>query len=96
QVVLDAGVKAIGREPMRGADAPGYACVVGRPDLVVTRLSEEHGVVALEGTDWSPRVGDQVRLVPNHACVAVHNFDAMHVIDPDGRVEVLPVAARGR
>lgn len=96
QVVLDAGVKALGREPIRGADAPGYACVEGQPELVVSRLSEEHGVIELQPAGWRPEVGDRVRLVPNHACVAVHNFDVMHVVHPDGQVEVLPVAARGR
>lgn len=96
QVVVDAGVKALGREPMRGAEAPGYASVQGRPELAVTRLSEEHGIIELGESDWRPAIGDQVTLVPNHACVAVHNFDTMHVLHPGGRLEPMPVVARGR
>jgi len=96
QAVVDAGVKALGREPMRGGDAEGFACVIDRPDVPVVRLSEEHGVLDLSHTAWRPRVGDQVRLVPNHVCVAVHNFDTMTVVHHDGRVETVAVGARGR
>lgn len=96
QAVVDAGVKAVGREPMRGAEAVGYACVAGRPEVPLIRLSEEHGVLDLTGTDWRPRLGDQVDLIPNHACVAVHNFDAMDLRHADGREERVPIPARGR
>ena len=96
QAVVDAGVKALGREPMRGGDAEGFACVYDRPEVPVVRLSEEHGVLDLTHTDWQPCVGDQVQLLPNHVCVAVHNFDAMTLLHPDGRMETMPVEARGR
>jgi D-serine deaminase-like pyridoxal phosphate-dependent protein len=96
QAVVDAGVKALGREPMRGGEAEGYACVFDRPEVPVVRLSEEHGVLDLTHTDWRPRVGEQVRLLPNHVCVAVHNFDAMMVVHQDGLVESSAVDARGR
>lgn len=96
QAVVDAGVKALGREPMRGAEAEGYACVLDRPEVPVVRLSEEHGILDLTHTDWRPRTGEQVRLLPNHVCVAVHNFDAMTLVHPDGRMETMPVEARGR
>lgn len=96
QAVVDAGVKALGREPMRGGDADGYAGVLDRPEVPVVRLSEEHGILDLTHTDWRPRVGDQVRLLPNHVCVAVHNFEAMTLVHADGRIETMPVEARGR
>lgn len=96
QAVVDAGVKALGREPMRGAEAEGYACVLDRPEVPVVRLSEEHGILDLTHTDWRPRTGEQVRLLPNHVCVAVHNFDAMTLVHPDGRVEGMLVEGRGR
>ena len=38
-------------------------------------MSEEHGVLDLSKTDWRPRLGDQVRIVPNHVCIVVHLFD---------------------
>ncbi|HET9132661.1 MAG TPA: alanine racemase [Gemmatimonadales bacterium] len=92
QAVVDAGVKAIGREPLRGGAGEGFACVAGRPEVPVVRLSEEHGVLDLSQTDWRPVLGEVVRLIPNHICVAVHCFDVM--MCSDGEVE--RVEARGR
>lgn len=96
QAVVDAGVKALGREPVRGATGEGFACVADRPEIAVVRLSEEHGILDLNRTGWRPRVGDLVRLIPNHVCVAVHNFDVMHLRHPDGRIDARPIEARGR
>ncbi len=97
QAVVDAGVKALGRESIRGSSsAPGYAAVQGRPEVPVVRLSEEHGILDLTATDWRPRLGEQVHLLPNHICIAVHCFDTMQVRHPDGRIETMPIAARGR
>jgi D-serine deaminase-like pyridoxal phosphate-dependent protein len=101
QAVIDAGSKALGREPMdqtrAGAGAaPGFGALLDRPDVVVTRMSEEHGILDLAGTDWKPRVGEQVRVVPNHVCIVVHLNDVVYGVR-NGVVETKwPVAARGR
>lgn len=96
QAVIDAGIKALGREPVRGANTEGYAAVQGRPEVSVVRLSEEHGILDLTQTDWRPRLGEQVHLIPNHICIAVHCFDTMHLRHTDGRLEAMAVEARGR
>jgi D-serine deaminase-like pyridoxal phosphate-dependent protein len=96
QAVVDAGTKALGREPIRGADGEGWACVQDRPEIVVTRMSEEHGVLDLSGTDWRPRVGDQVRLVPNHVCIVTHLFDAAVAVEGGAVAGRLSIDARGR
>jgi D-serine deaminase-like pyridoxal phosphate-dependent protein len=96
QAVVDAGVKALGREPVRGGTGAGWAAVQGRPEVTVASLSEEHGMLDLSATSWRPAVGEQVRLVPNHVCVAVHLFDEMQVLASDGTVTRRPIDARGR
>jgi len=97
QAVIDAGSKALGREPMRGADgAGGFGALLDRPDVVVKSMSEEHGLLDLSRTAWRPRVGDVVRVVPNHVCIVVHLNDMMFGVRGD-RVELSwPVEARGR
>lgn len=95
QAVIDAGTKALGREPVRGAEGEGFGALLDRPEVVVSRMSEEHGVLDLSATSWRPKVGDTVRVVPNHVCIVVHLFDEVHVLR-DGDVERWPVAARGR
>lgn len=96
QVVLDAGTKALAREPLRGADGEGWAAVQDRPHLVVQRMSEEHGIIDLGDDPWRPVVGDRVQLVPNHVCVAMHNFDHVTAIRGGRIAESWPVEARGR
>lgn len=96
QAVVDAGSKALGREPMRGASAEGYGAVAGHDALVVSALSEEHGTLDLSKTSWRPRVGDRIRIVPNHACIVVHLNDCLYAVDGEVVEGIWPVAARGR
>ncbi len=66
QAVVDAGSKAINREELRAPGARGYGALLDRPDIVVQSMSEEHGILDLSGTGWRPRIGERVRIVPNH------------------------------
>jgi len=96
QVVVDAGTKALGREPIRGADAPGYGVLLDRPDVVVSAMSEEHGTLDLSHTDWRPSIGEQVRIIPNHVCIVTHLFDNAVGIRGNVVVEEWGIEARGR
>ncbi|MES2523641.1 MAG: D-TA family PLP-dependent enzyme [Gemmatimonadota bacterium] len=95
QAVVDAGTKALGREPLR-AEGDGYGALLDRPDVVVSRMSEEHGILDLSRTDWRPRLGDRVRIVPNHVCISVHLFDEIVGVRGHAVETMWPVAARGR
>lgn len=95
QAVIDAGTKALGREPVR-SEGDGYGALLDQPDVIVSRMSEEHGILDLSRTNWRPRVGDVVRVVPNHVCIVVHLFDEIIGVR-GGSVETRwPVVARGR
>lgn len=97
QAVVDAGTKALGREPLRGADAAdGFGCVLGHADVVVKSMSEEHGMLDLSRTSWRPSVGDRVRIIPNHVCIVVHLNDVVAGLRGDVVETTWPVAARGR
>ncbi len=96
QAVVDAGTKALGREPRGGDDAWGFGELLDRPEVVVRSMSEEHGILDLSQTTWRPRIGDQVRIIPNHVCIVTHLFDEVIGIRNDVEVERWPVAARGR
>lgn len=95
QAVIDAGTKSLGREPLR-AEGDGFAVVQDHPEVFVTRMSEEHGILDLSKTSWRPRLGDQVRLVPNHVCIVVHLFDEIIGVRGHAVETQWPVAARGR
>jgi D-serine deaminase-like pyridoxal phosphate-dependent protein len=96
QAVIDAGTKALGREPIRGTDAGGFGALVDRPETTVKAMSEEHGMLDLSRTSWRPDVGDRVRVVPNHVCIVVHLNDVVYGIRAGAVETSWPVAARGR
>jgi D-serine deaminase-like pyridoxal phosphate-dependent protein len=94
QAVIDAGAKALGREPAGPED--GFAALLERPEVTVQRLSEEHGILDLRSSDWQPTVGEQVRLVPNHVCIVVHLHEVIYGMRGDRIETSWPVSARGR
>ena len=95
QAVIDAGSKALGREPLR-AEGDGYGVVLTHPEVIVSRMSEEHGILDLSKTAWRPKLGEQVRVIPNHVCIVVHNFDEVIGVRGHAVETRWPVAARGR
>lgn len=96
QAVIDAGTKSLGREPIRGAGDDGFGALLDRPEVTVRAMSEEHGILDLSRTGWRPRVGDRVRVVPNHVCICVHLVDVVAGVRGQDVVERWAVEARGR
>jgi D-serine deaminase-like pyridoxal phosphate-dependent protein len=94
QGVLDTGSKALAKESFRSTGG-GFGFVLEHPEVLVRSLSEEHGVLDLSRTDWTPAVGDQVRVIPNHVCVSV-NLQDRYLVDTGSGLEAWPIQARGR
>lgn len=95
QAVVDAGSKALAKEELR-AEGGGYGALLDRPEVVVKSVSEEHGLLDLSQTDWRPRVGDRVRVVPNHVCASVNLQERLWAVRGDEIVDAWEVAGRGR
>jgi len=103
RVIFDAGAKTLAADGCRGfTSSPGHGIVfpsldADRPDpsIVLERLSEEHATARVPA-DCPLRVGDRVRIVPNHSCVVTNLMDELPLVDGDRIVDRLPVAARGR
>ena len=97
QAVIDAGTKALGREPLRGADAAGgFGSLIDHPEVIVKGMSEEHGLLDLTRSAWRPRIGETVRVIPNHVCIVVHLNDTMHGVRGQEVERSWPIEARGR
>ena len=69
--------------------------MLGRPDIAVDQLSGEHGRLRC-ASEIGLKVGQRVRIVPNHACVVTNMVDAVHILSGDKVVAVWPVVARGK
>ncbi|MCX6362021.1 MAG: alanine racemase [Armatimonadetes bacterium] len=89
--IVDAGSKCFSSD--RTPDGLA-AADLDRRDLLVRRLSEEHGFVTGADADGL-NVGDRLRLVPAHVCPAVNLADHLTVVSGDAVVASWSVAARG-
>ena len=87
RAVLDAGLKAFSVDS-------GMPAVWKRPDLKLTKASDEHGV--LEVSDPSRiNLGDCLTLIPGHCDPTVNLYDELICIR-NNRVEAIwPISARG-
>jgi D-serine deaminase-like pyridoxal phosphate-dependent protein len=95
RAVLDAGSKSLTSDARAaGVCATRGHGVVDGHDLVLARLSEEHGVIDGPGAA-ALEVGERVRIVPNHVCPVVNLFDRLVLVRAGRVTRVLPVATRG-
>jgi D-serine deaminase-like pyridoxal phosphate-dependent protein len=92
--VIDGGSKTFATDVQPDA-LRGFGHVVGYPDIVLERLNEEHGMLRVR-SEHNLKVGDTLRIIPNHVCSTVNLHDAVYLMNEDGTVEELRVEARGK
>ncbi|WP_297112860.1 D-TA family PLP-dependent enzyme [uncultured Devosia sp.] len=93
RAIIDAGSKALTSD-LLGLVGHGY--VVEHPEAKVTGLSEEHGTLDVSACATKPKIGDVIRIIPNHCCPVTNLFDRVHLIRNGNLVETVDVGARGR
>jgi D-serine deaminase-like pyridoxal phosphate-dependent protein len=91
--ILDAGSKTLTSDT-GGLD--GHGLILEHPEAKIARFAEEHGFLDLTRSNTRPKVGDVVRIVPNHVCVVVNMMDEVVMVRGDEIIGTLPVAARGK
>lgn len=87
--VVDAGALALSKDlgPADGGGGFGriygdYATAALHPEVHLTGLSQEHGVLSHRRP-----VGSRLRILPNHSCLTVACFDEYHVMRGDRLVD---------
>jgi D-serine deaminase-like pyridoxal phosphate-dependent protein len=96
-IITDAGWMALSSDRGTAGQALdhyyGLVCdLEGRPyrDLVVLRANQEHGIVAVRPGSQAKmpalRIGDRVRILPNHACATAAQHEQYHLMDDRNRV----------
>ena len=96
--IIDGGSKTFATDVAPGADPlnlEGYGHIVGYPDAVLERLTEEHGMLSVD-EDCDLEVGDTLQIIPNHICSTVNLHNQVYLVGEDGAVEETRVAARGK
>jgi len=83
--VVDAGGLALSKEaspsgvpPTMGRVYADYATKTLEPEVMLTSLSQEHGILA-----GALPVGTRVRVLPNHSCMAAACFDRYYAVRGD-------------
>ena len=94
RMIVDAGSKTLALDMSHGH--PGHGYIVGHPDSVIERLSEEHGVVAIGANDPGFRIAERIEIIPNHICPSINLFDELSVVRDGHVVDTWPIAARGK
>lgn len=96
--VIDGGVKCFSTDAQLNI-APyyyeGWAMVDDSDDLVLDRMSEEHGILRSKKGSTGLHVGQRISLLPVHICTTLNLHNEM-LLDWGDRLETVPVAARGK
>ena len=90
EAVLDCGSKTLSSD--RPGWLNGYGSILEAPEATIVMLSEEHAVV--RGLTAPLRVGDLVRVIPNHVCTVVNLASELLTTDGDKLTGPWQVKAR--
>ena len=91
--ILDAGSKTFTSDT---GGLEGFGHILEYPNARIHDMAEEHGFLDLSACETRPDVGEILRVIPNHVCVAVNMFDQLVAVRGDSISDVLSVAARGK
>ncbi|HRE19509.1 MAG TPA: D-TA family PLP-dependent enzyme [Rhabdaerophilum sp.] len=92
--ILDAGSKTLTTET--GWGLKGHGLILEHPEAEVARFSEEHGILDLARCNDRPKVGDVVRVIPNHICPVVNVVGTLVFVRGNEILGTSDVEARGK
>lgn len=96
-MIVDGGSKTFSSDRTAGVGDPTFGLLREAPGALFYKMNEEHGYVDLSRAERSDfMVGERVRVLPNHICVAMNLHEQVYGIRGDEVVEVWKVAARGK
>ncbi len=91
--IIDAGSKTLTTDLCKFGT--GYGYIMGRPDITIYKLNEEHGFLRSDKA-INLNIGDKIAIIPNHACVIPNLAEEIYGLR-DGQFEqMIPVEARGK
>ena len=94
RAMIDAGSKTLAADRLESGARQHFGYVLDHPEFTLDGLSEEHGHLSIPGNS-SIRVGNRLRIIPNHICPCINLHDSVYLVSGDQVVERWKVAARG-
>lgn len=92
RAIIDAGSKVLTSDLLGFSD---YGHVLDHPEISISSLSEEHGTLVVDPEN-PLKIGERIRIVPNHVCVVSNMFDEVWIDVGGGNLLPLTVNARGK
>jgi D-serine deaminase-like pyridoxal phosphate-dependent protein len=93
RALIDAGSKALTSDLL---GLTGYGVVQELDCAKVYEVNEEHGYLDVSAVANKPRVGDLLRVTPNHVCPVVNLFDKVVFVRGEEVLGAVKVDARGQ
>jgi len=96
QIIIDGGSKTFSSDRLGGAGEATFGFLVDAPDAVFVKLNEEHGYVDVRRAGRDFAVGDRLRVIPNHICVAMNLHEQVYGFRGEMVEQVWKVEGRGK
>ena len=95
--VIDGGSKTFTSDPLRPRGEGGFGRVLEMPRARFHKMNEEHGMLDLSAHEGPlPRIGQRLRIIPNHVCVTVNMHEIAHGFRGETVEQSWVVAGRGK
>ncbi len=96
QMIVDGGSKTFSSDRLSNSTEVTFGRLVEAPGARFHKMNEEHGFIDLHDAGRAFAIGDRVRIIPNHICVAVNLHEQMYGLRGDTVEEVWRVEGRGK
>jgi D-serine deaminase-like pyridoxal phosphate-dependent protein len=95
-VIIDGGSKTFSSDRLSASSEVSFGHTFEAPEAVFYNMNEEHGYLDVRKCDRRFEVGDRLRLVPNHVCVAMNLHEQVYGIRGEQVEQVWRVEGRGK
>jgi D-serine deaminase-like pyridoxal phosphate-dependent protein len=96
QMIIDGGSKTFSSDRPVNASDVTFGQLMEAPGARFHKMNEEHGFVDISRAESEFSVGDRVRVIPNHVCVAMNLHERVYGVRGDTVEEVWTVDGRGK
>jgi len=94
--IVDGGSKTFSSDRPAGSTEVSFGHLVEAPEAVFYQLNEEHGYIDARKCQREFQIGDRLRIVPNHICVAMNLHEQVYGCRRDQVERVWRVEGRGK
>ena len=95
-VIIDGGSKTFTSDTRPFMEEITFGRVTEAPESRFYKMNEEHGYIEWRGGSPSPRIGDRLRIIPNHVCAATNMHERVYGIRGEQVERVWEVKGRGK